>query len=607
MTEGTMASGVDSGDTRERQLEQLLAVTGELASATRFEVVAELAIRAIGMAGATSGGLWALTGDRLELIGIADRHANVRTQYSSIAVDSATPLGHAVRTGEGLFLTPQEYRERFPVSFERIQRDVPWGDAMFAVLPLVTYGRPFGGIAFSYVHAADSHENRMYLELVVRQCAVAFERVKLLEAERAARQAAEGAAAGADQARKEAELLYDLAVEVNRTDDLARIYELALMTVERGARCERSAILLYDHDGVIRFKSSRGLSETYRRAVEGHTPWQRDDREPRPVIVDNVFADAAWVSYADVFRAEGIAAIAFVPLVRHGKLLGKFMLYRNQPRAFSGRDIQIAATVAVHVAQALERKRADMELARAYDDEKRTRVEAEEATRAREEILSMVSHDLRNPLAAVVMSTVALGNLDLGDPEGRVAKAARRIRSQAERMARLIEDLVDFSGIQAGRIKLEPRRHAPDEILQQATEIFAPLASERGLKLATSAPTDLPFVLCDSHRTVQVLSNLVANAIKVTPKGGEIAIGAQTVRDEIVFYVRDSGPGIDPEDLPNLFERYWRAQKSTYKGAGLGLSIARGIVDAHGGRIWAESKAGNGATFYFAFAGMPRN
>jgi signal transduction histidine kinase len=99
---------------------------------------------------------------------------------------------------------------------------------------------------------------------------------------------------------------------------------------------------------------------------------------------------------------------------------------------------------------------------------------------------------------------------------------------------------------------------------------------------------------------VQVLSNLVSNALKVTPKGGAIAIGAEPRDREVVFYVKDTGPGIDAAELPCLFERYWRGKQSQYKGAGLGLSIARGIVDAHGGRIWAESQVGTGSTFYFS-------
>src|SRR5690606_40885396 len=121
-----------------------------------------------------------------------------------------------------------------------------------------------------------------------------------------------------------------------------------------------------------------------------------------------------------------------------------------------------------------------------------------------------------------------------------------------------------------------------------------------GLTLPADVARGLPHVRGDSERVVQVLSTLVANALKVTPRGGTISIGAKCRDDEVLFFVRDTGPGIEPDELPMLFERYWRGKRSSYKGAGLGLSIARSIVDAHGGRIWAESQVGAGSAFYFS-------
>jgi signal transduction histidine kinase len=192
--------------------------------------------------------------------------------------------------------------------------------------------------------------------------------------------------------------------------------------------------------------------------------------------------------------------------------------------------------------------------------------------------------------------------IDAGEKSHRVRTIAERVHRQAERMARLIEDLVDFAGIQAGRLSLARTAHAPEAILTEARELFGPIATERGLRFEAHAPGGLPHVECDSERVVQLISNLVSNAFKVTPKGGTIAIGAEPKDSEIVFYVRDTGPGIEPEELPRLFERYWRSKQVSYRGAGLGLSIARGIVDAHGGRIWAESTVGVGSTFYFSLS-----
>jgi signal transduction histidine kinase len=254
---------------------------------------------------------------------------------------------------------------------------------------------------------------------------------------------------------------------------------------------------------------------------------------------------------------------------------------------------------------ALAEKQARIELAHAYREEQYARMLADEATRAREEIISVVSHDLRNPLGTMMIGAETLVNVDAGDRTERVRVTAHRIHRDATRMARLIDDLVDFAGIQAGNLALQRGVHAAERILSATCEIFEQIANDRGLKLATEVRPDLPPVRCDSNRAVQILSSLVTNALRVTPRGGEIAIGAQPTDKDVLFYVRDTGPGIEPEDLPNLFERYWRAKDTSYKGAGLGLSIARGIVDAHGGRIWAESTVGTGSVFYFSLS--PQN
>jgi signal transduction histidine kinase len=280
------------------------------------------------------------------------------------------------------------------------------------------------------------------------------------------------------------------------------------------------------------------------------------------------------------------------------------MLYRNEPRRFEHRDLQFTATVAIHVAQTVQRQRNELELARLYREEREAHMQAEESTRAREEILSVVSHDLRNPLGTILMGATSLLNTDLGERGHRVRTISERIHRQAERMSRLIEDLVDFAGIQAGQLAIERKPHTPEEILSATSDIFASMAHERGLRFETSVMPNLPNIDCDSERAVQVMSNLVANALKVTPRGGAIAIGAETDGKEVVFYVRDTGPGIAAEELPQLFQRYWRSKHTQYKGAGLGLSIAHGIVAAHGGRIWAESQLGSGSTFYFSLAAV---
>jgi len=585
----------------ETRMQQLLEVTADLAATRTRDEIARLMIQAgVAAIGASSATLWRLEGDTLALLGSSYPGSHI-TSYREIALDHDMPVTRAARTREAVFLgSLAEYHAQFPESHARMASLLPDEIAM-AILPVVAGDQTWGVLCFTYDHVRTFEpSDRAFKAILARQCALALERLQLHDEQRAA-------AAAERAAREETELLYELITSVNARDDLETVYELTLDAVLRGSRSDRAAILLFDADGVMRFKASRGLSQTYRAAVEGHSPWQRDTPNPPPVTVDDTDLDPAWVDYRPVFRAEGIRSLAFVPLVHQRRLIGKLMLYRDQPHPFAVREIQLIATIAVHVAQAVERKRAQQELARAYREEREARVHADEATRAREEILSVVSHDLRNPLGTIMMGASTLLSADLGDRTGRVRTVGDRIHRQAERMARMIDDLVDFAGIQAGQLALARSPHPPGEIITAAREMFSALAAERGLSLDVRTAPDLPSVQCDGDRALQVIGNLVSNAFKVTPRGGRISLGAEPREDEIVFFVRDSGPGIEPDEMPNLFERFWRSKKSSYRGAGLGLSIARGIVDAHGGRIWAESQVGVGSTFYFSFSSLRRN
>jgi signal transduction histidine kinase len=233
--------------------------------------------------------------------------------------------------------------------------------------------------------------------------------------------------------------------------------------------------------------------------------------------------------------------------------------------------------------------------------ERRVR-ELEDAMRAREDILAVVTHDLRNPLGTIVMGATTLRQIGgAGDPRARIDSIAERIERQAERMARQINDLADLIEIQAGRLEIRRARHAPCEIVGAASERVGPIARERGVAFEARAPEGLPAVECDSERVVQVLSNLVASSVKVTARGGAIEVGARAEDRRVVFFVRDSGPGIARDDLAALFGPAWRRRQPGDRG-GMGFAFARGVVDAHGGQIWAASEPSVGSTVYFSLS-----
>jgi signal transduction histidine kinase len=223
--------------------------------------------------------------------------------------------------------------------------------------------------------------------------------------------------------------------------------------------------------------------------------------------------------------------------------------------------------------------------------------EAEQAILAREEILSVVSHDLRNPLSTISMSASLMLEMPLAE-EQRV-RQLNMIRRAGERMNRLIQDLLNAAQIEAGRLSIETRPTDVASLMAETAETLGPVATERLCRLEADIERNLPNALADPARILQVLANLVGNAIKFTPAGGRIVVGAKRVRDKVLCSVGDSGPGIPEEQLPYIFDRFWQAKRTDRRGIGLGLAIAKGIIEAHGQTVWAVSTVGVGSTFYF--------
>lgn len=216
--------------------------------------------------------------------------------------------------------------------------------------------------------------------------------------------------------------------------------------------------------------------------------------------------------------------------------------------------------------------------------------------RAREDMVSVVSHDLRNPLNVVTMTAALLKRELGGTPTGRYVE---RIERSVEQMLRLINDLLDVARIESGTFAIEAGSQSPASLIGAAVELFRPLATSRSLAMVAVASDQLPPVHADRGRVLQLLSNLVGNAIKFTPSGGRIELTAHPRDGAVRFEVRDSGPGIAPEHHAKVFDRFWQARRSDGRGAGLGLAIAKAIVDAHGGAIGVDSHPGAGACFHF--------
>lgn len=222
----------------------------------------------------------------------------------------------------------------------------------------------------------------------------------------------------------------------------------------------------------------------------------------------------------------------------------------------------------------------------------------------RDDFMGMVAHDLRTLLGGIALSAeLQLRNATATDEDGRrVRDAAAKIQRLTARMNRLIGDLVDVVSIEAGRFATEPTSYDAQALIREVVEAFQPAASAKGVSLNASTDGSL-LVELDHERIFQVLANLLSNAIKFTGREGTISIRVASVGSDVRFSVADTGAGIAGDHLESIFERFWQVSQGDRRGLGLGLFISRCIVEAHGGRIWAESKIGKGSTFHFT---LPR-
>ena len=229
-----------------------------------------------------------------------------------------------------------------------------------------------------------------------------------------------------------------------------------------------------------------------------------------------------------------------------------------------------------------------------------SQVVAREALRssiaAREGILAVVAHDLKNPVHVISLTA---GSILRRMPNAAARRPIERIIRAADRAERLLRDLSEVTAIESGRFSIEQRDVEPTDLILSALESQQGLAQDASVIIGTDLSPELPRIEADEERLLEVLENLIGNAVKFTGSGGSITLGAARRENAVLFWVKDNGSGIAPEELSHVFDRFWQAKKAQRRGTGLGLTICKGIVEAHGGRIWAESAPNHGTTMFF--------
>ena len=523
-------------------------------------------------------------------------------------------------------------------------------------------------------------------------------------------------------------LLRELMGHAANAGSLDAVYEAALQGVKFQLGVDRASILLFDSAGTMRFVAWAGLSEAYRQAVDGHSPWTPDDINARPLLIGDVRKDPSLESLAATLEREEIRALAFVPLQFGAKLHGKFVLYYREPHRFSSAEIATAELIADYVVMSIEHHRlavalreqlaserdlrrhaeqsesrlhvalaagqmgtweydlvngrsfwseelermhglepgsfdgsvetvlklvhpldverfadllrncspsrdADHEVefrmlrtdgavrwlasrGRLMVDEngqparivgvcaditelKRMAETAREADRRKDEFLATLAHELRNPLAAV-RAGVAVIRKSHTDSTA-VAEHCSIVERQLRQLTRMVDDLLDVADITRRGLPLEKTRVEIGTIVRMALEQVRPLIDEAGHALFTRLPAEPILLDADPARLVQVLTNLLNNAVKYSPPGGRVEITVQRECEELRISVKDGGIGIPAEKLESVFEMFGqldRSLESGYKGLGIGLALARTLVAKHDGRIKAFSEGpGHGSEF----------
>lgn len=291
-------------------------------------------------------------------------------------------------------------------------------------------------------------------------------------------------------------------------------------------------------------------------------------------------------------RELGATSSIVVPLLRGSRVIGVLRLVMAESgRRYTDDDIPFARELGHHAAAMIER-------ARLYQL-------AQAAVAARDNLLAIVTHDLRNYLSTIMVSAAML----IPSEEPARSELERRrveaIQRAGTRMARLIDDLRDATMIETGQLTTTMSAEAPAALVTEAVATFEPQATSRSQHLTLHLDGELPDVWCDRERVLQVIANLIGNALKFTAAGGEIRVGASRMDGGVCIAVSDTGPGIPEAQLAHVFERHWWGGGNSRISSGLGLYIAKGIVAAHGGRIWVESEVGKGTTFRFTLPLTP--
>ena len=581
------------------RMRRLQSITSRLSAAlTGPEVANAILEESESVVGAHTTAIWlvAPSGDRLVMLG--SRNYPDGSHYHEIPIDPTSALGDAVIRGEPVWLeTRAAYAARYPVWEARTRGRTSHEGSPLAIacLPLSIGDRRLGAVALSFLDQRTFEPDDIaFLRALAQHCAQGLERARLYDVERTARREAE-------VARERSTFLADasliLSASLDYEEMLPRIAGLAVPAVsdlcavelisESGSELELAAVAHADNDIRDRIVALRrriplriddpGVAAVVARTGEASL----FESIPEPLIVGG----AQDAEHLDLMREMRIRSLVAVPVAARGQIFGTMTLASREDRHYGDADLEMVSQLGLRTGMAIDN-------ARLYR-------QAVQAVNIRDEFLSIAGHELRTPLTPILLESQILSRLAQVPDIDKVRLRADKLWRNAERMGKLIDELLDVSRISDGRLRLFLQecdlRDVVEDVIGRTADEAARADTEIRLELGDPAPG-----MWDRTRIEQVTSNLIGNALKYG-NGQLVDVFAGARSGRALLVVRDRGIGISPEDQQRIFQRFERAVSSRhFGGLGLGLWIVRQIVDAHGGSIEVESRPGKGAAFSVA-------
>jgi GAF domain-containing protein len=559
-----------------------------------FDAILASAVRLLG---AHTGALTRIAGDQIELAALtstdAAGDASLRALFPQ-PVYSEAPHGRVIRDRAPLDIADAQTDSRVPEAVRASARSR--GYRSWVTVPLLHHDEAVGTIAVTRQDPGGFTDDELaLLETFADQAVIAIENVRLFS---------ELQARTGELTRSVEKLtaLGEVSQSVSSTLDVETVLQTIVSRASQLGGADGCAIYEYDDaTEVFRIRATHNLDPLLVQALrasplrkgEGAMGRAAETREPMQ-IADIAVAGAYQSHIRDTLLGAGYRALLSVPLLREGEIIGSLSLNRHTPGVFPPEAVEVLKTFATQSALAIQNARLFREIA-----DKSAQLEA--ASRHKSEFLANMSHELRTPLNAIIGFSEVLAQGMFGAINEKQTEYLKDILESGRHLLSLINDILDLSKIEAGRMELERADFDLPSAIENALVLLRERAIRRGIRLGSKIDKRLGMISGDERKVKQVLLNLLSNALKFTPEGGQIDVAARQHDDLAEVSVADTGIGIAPTDQDTVFEEFRQVGTADKKaeGTGLGLTLSRKFIELHGGKIWVQSELGRGSTFTF--------